>query len=54
MTNFTLFLNSFLSYLLVFFVFGAAIIVAYIIGINIRKAKNNKIEADTKIEEDNE
>ena len=42
MDNLTLFLNSFLSYLLVFFVFGITIFVACKIGIGLRKSKNAK------------
>lgn len=40
MDNLTLFLNGFLSYLLVFAVFGVTILVACLIGIALRKNKN--------------
>ena len=42
MNNFILFVNSFLSYLLVYFVFAALIIIAVLVGIKVRKAKNDK------------
>ena len=42
MNNFILFANSFLSYLLVYFVFAALIIIAVLVGIKVRKAKNDK------------
>lgn len=50
MTNFILFTNAFLSYLLVFLVFGILILVAVLVGIRVRKSKNNKeeIEASAK------
>ncbi len=38
----TLFLNAFLSYGLVFVVFAAAIVIAFLIGFALRKSKNNK------------
>jgi len=42
----TLFINAFLSYGLVFVVFAAAIVIAFLIGFGIRKNKNNKEAAD--------
>ena len=42
MTNLILFLNSFLSYLLVYAVFGVLIVVAVLVGIKVRKNKNAK------------
>lgn len=42
MNNFILFANSFLSYLLVYFVFATLIIIAVLVGIKVRKAKNDK------------
>ena len=42
MSNLVAFLNSFLSYLLVFGVFVVIAIVAVAIGITLRKAKNTK------------
>ena len=40
MDNLVLFINSFLSYLLVFGVFVAAIIMASVLGVSLRKIKN--------------
>lgn len=42
MENLVLFINSFLSYLLVFIVAVAVIIVAILIGVKLRKNKNAK------------
>lgn len=42
MDNLILFLNSFISYLLVFFVFGACIVASCFAGITVRKALNKK------------
>lgn len=47
MVNFTLFLNSFLSYLLVFIVMLAIVIMAIFIGITMRK--NTEAEMDEEI-----
>lgn len=44
MNNAVLFLNKFLEYGMVFVIFIAVIIVFAIIGINIRKSKNAKLE----------
>lgn len=44
MNNLILFLNSFLSYLLVFIVFAVLIVVAVLVGIKVRKSKNQKEE----------
>ncbi len=38
----TLFLNAFLSYGLVFLVFSAAIVIAFLLGFGLRKNKNKK------------
>ena len=38
----TLFLNSFLSYGLVFVVFALTILIAFLIGFGLRKSKNKK------------
>ncbi len=49
MDNLTLFLNGFLSYLVVFFVFLATIVIACLIGVALKKSKNAKMiteEAD--------
>lgn len=45
MNNLILFINSFLSYLLVFGVFALAIIAACVLGVTLRKIKNNKVQA---------
>lgn len=42
MNNLVLFLNGFLSYLLVYVVFAVGIVVAVIAGIKFRKSKNAK------------
>lgn len=42
MNSIVLFLNAFLSYLLVFVIFAAVVIVALICGIKLRGAKNAK------------
>lgn len=39
----TLFVNGFLSYLVVYFVFIAAVVIAFVIGFSLRKSKNAKI-----------
>lgn len=39
----TLFVNGFLSYLIVYFVFIAAIVIAFVIGFTLRKNKNAKM-----------
>lgn len=44
MENMTLFINSFLSYFLVFVVFIAAILCGGFIGTSIRKSKNAQAE----------
>lgn len=45
MDNFMLFAGGFVSYLITFIVFIAAILIACFIGIAIRKNKNKKLEA---------
>jgi len=47
MNNLILFINSFLSYLLVFVIAIAVIIVAILIGIKLRKNKDAKIVSET-------
>ena len=47
MTNLVLFLNSFVSYLLLVLVFVLVICVAVWVGIILRKKKNEKEAADT-------
>lgn len=42
MTNLTLFLNSFLSYFVMYAVFLVLIIVSVLMGIKVRKIKNEK------------
>ena len=51
MDNLILFVNSFLSYLLVFIVAVAVIIVAVLIGVKLRKNKDSKAAV---VESDNE
>ena len=46
--KFTLFLNAFLSYGLVFVVFAAAIVIAFLIGFALRKNKNKKEASEKK------
>ncbi len=46
MTNLILFVNAFLSYLLVFVLIVALVIVACIIGVKWRKSKDAKAAAD--------
>lgn len=46
MMELTLFLNAFLSYGLVFVVFAAAIVIAFLIGFGLRKNKNKKEAAE--------
>jgi len=45
-----LFLNSFLSYLLLYIIFGACIVAAVFAGIKVRKNKNAKEAAVTATE----
>ncbi|MBQ8816261.1 MAG: hypothetical protein IJZ84_03160 [Lachnospiraceae bacterium] len=54
MTNLVLFLNSFMSYLLLVAVFVLVIAVAIFIGIKLRRNKNAKEAAETSSEEKNE
>lgn len=51
MDNLLLFLDGFVEYLVVFFVFILAISVAIFIGIKLRKVKNNKISEEADKEE---
>lgn len=46
MTNFIFFANTFLSYLIVFFVFLILIIAGVLVGIKMRKNKNKKEELE--------
>jgi len=50
MTNLILFINSFLSYLLLFAVAVAVVIVAILIGIKLRKNKDAKKANDVSAE----
>jgi len=54
MDNLILFLNSFCSYLLVFFVFCITIFIASKIGIALRKGKDAKLAAQESTEADGE
>ncbi len=47
MTNLILFVNAFLSYLLVFVLIVALVIVACVIGVKWRKSKDAKAAAET-------
>lgn len=57
MNNLIDFANWFCSYLLVYVVFIAVIVIAFVIGVSMRKAKNAKavdtVAADTASEADN-
>lgn len=53
MINFTLFLNSFLSYLLVFIVMAAIVIAAVFIGITMRKHTDAKMDDEVNALENN-
>ena len=55
MTNLILFLNSFLSYLLLFVIIVALVIIACIIGVKWRKSKDAKaaLNTDTQTAEGN-
>ena len=46
MNNLALFINGFCDYLIVYFVFIAAIVVAFLIGIAWRKSKNKALLAE--------
>ncbi|MBR6147285.1 MAG: hypothetical protein IKQ44_02880 [Lachnospiraceae bacterium] len=46
MNNLILFTNAFLSYLVLFLVFGALIVIAVFAGIKVRKNKNKKEEIE--------
>ena len=46
MTKLILFVNAFLSYLLVFLVFAVLIVVAVLVGIKVRQSKNKKEEIE--------
>ena len=50
MTNLILFLNSFLSYLLLFVIIVALVIIACIIGVKWRKSKDAKAALNTEVE----
>ena len=50
MTNFILFLNSFLSYLLVAVIIVALVVIACIIGVKWRKSKDAKAALNTEAE----
>lgn len=50
MTNLVLFINSFLSYLLLFVLIIALVIVACIIGVKWRKSKDAKAAANADLE----
>ncbi len=51
MSNFIAFVNTFLSYLLVFAVFSASIIASIFIGKFLRKRKDAKVVVDSAKEE---
>ena len=46
MNNLILFTNAFLSYLVLFLVFGTLIVIAVFAGIKVRKNKNKKEEIE--------
>lgn len=46
MDNLILFINSFLSYLLVFCVFGVCIVASCFAGVSVRKALNKKTQEE--------
>ena len=50
MTNVILFINAFLSYLLLFVLISALVIVAFIIGVKWRKSKDAKNAANADAE----
>lgn len=51
MNNLILFLNSFLSYLLLFIIMGVLIVIACVSGIKMRKSKDAKLQAEALMEE---
>lgn len=51
MTNLILFVNAFLSYLLIFVLIVALVIVACIIGVKWRKSKDAKAALETGVQE---
>lgn len=46
MNNFISFMNSFMSYLFVYFVFGACVVAAFFAGMFLRKRKDKKDAAE--------
>lgn len=52
MNNLILFLNSFLSYLLLFVIMIALVVIACIIGVKMRKSKDARLQAEAVMEEE--
>ncbi|MBD5466461.1 MAG: hypothetical protein HDR22_11755 [Lachnospiraceae bacterium] len=52
MNNLILFLNSFLSYLLLFVIMIALVVIACIIGVKMRKSKDVRLQAEAVLEEE--
>lgn len=52
MNNLILFLNSFLSYLLLFVIMIALVVIACIIGVKMRKSKDARLQAEAVLEEE--
>ncbi|MCM1162227.1 MAG: hypothetical protein NC412_13535 [Roseburia sp.] len=52
MNNLILFLNSFLSYLLLFVIMIALVVIACVIGVKLRKAKDAKLQEEALLEKE--
>lgn len=52
MNNLILFLNSFLSYLLLFVIMIALVVVACIIGVKMRKSKDARLQEEALLEKE--
>lgn len=52
MNNLILFLNSFLSYLLLFVIMICLVVIACVIGVKMRKSKDAKLEAEALLEKE--
>lgn len=52
MNNLILFLNSFLSYLLLFVIMAALVVIACVIGVKLRKSKDAKLLEEDLLEKE--
>lgn len=52
MNNLILFINSFLSYLLLFVIMIGLVVIACVIGVKMRKSKDAKLQAEALLEQE--